>query len=104
MESVWQTALVAEEEGKIVGVIAGMIGQSMVSTDPVMQELIFFVTPSKRGHGTELLGAFENMARQMGCKHVLMVFMGNLHRKAMERFYTRSGYAFLEAQFIKCIQ
>jgi hypothetical protein len=50
MEAVWHNSLVMEAiddpaiQGKIVGVIAGMIGSAMVSTDPVMQELIWFLS------------------------------------------------------------
>ena len=110
MKAVYDNALVMEYvedaaiQGKIVGVIAGMIGASMVSTDPVMQELIFFISKEHRKHGTELLKRFERMAKDRGCKHVLMVFMGELRREVMERYYRGQGYRLLECQYIKCLQ
>lgn len=110
MKAVYNNALVMEYtedamiEGKIVGVIAGIIGASMVSTDPVMQELIFFISKEHRKYGTELLKRFEEMASDRGCKHVLMVFMGELRRAVMERYYRQQGYRLLECQYIKCLR
>ena len=101
MEAVYDTALVMCEGEKVVGVIAGVIGASMVSTAPVMQELIWFVSKAHRKHGTKLLGEFEQFARQRGCKHILMVHLGGANKEIMERFYTRSGYKLLELQYIK---
>jgi len=103
MESVWQTSLVMEEDGKIVGVIAGIIVSAMVSIGYTMQEIIYFVTKSYRGKGISLLTAFEHMSREMGCQNIVMVHMGNIYRNAMERIYTNLGYVFLEAQYIKCL-
>ena len=109
MEAVWHNSLVMEAiddpaiQGKIVGVIAGMIGSAMVSTDPVMQELIWFVSKGYRKYGCELLKRFEQLARDRGCKQILMVHLGTSNRDIMERYYTRQGYKLLELQYIKCL-
>lgn len=109
MEATYPNALVMEDTdhpsvaGKIVGVIAGVIGESIVSTEKVMQELVWFVKKEYRGCGDELLERFEGLSKDRGCGQLLMVHMGNLHRKAFERFYTRRGYELLECQYLKCL-
>lgn len=109
IESTYDNALAMEDTdhpsvaGKIVGVIAGIIGESVVSTDKVMQELLWFISKDYRGYGAELLERFEKLSKDRGCKQIVMVHMGNLHRRAFERFYTRRNYELLELQYIKCL-
>lgn len=103
MKSVYKTALVMTIDEKIVGVIAGVIGQSMVSVEPVMQELIWFVSKGYRKYGCKLLKRFEQFSKDRGCKQLLMVHLGNTNREIMECFYKRSGYELMECQYIKCL-
>ena len=80
-------ALIAEEEGKVCGGLAGF-------TDPYAEEDFFFVSelfviPEKkrRGIGKALLSALETELAERGIRTVQLISIGD-----NEAFYENSGY------------
>ncbi len=85
------TGFVAEEGGRIIGFLLGLISQ----TDP-QEGLVHLVTcdPSCRQQGvaSALYGAFAARAGQLGCAR-LVVTMSPRNREAV-RFHQRLGFRF----------
>lgn len=101
MEKVRETSLILEHEGRLVGVIAGVIGEALSSSGKVMQELVWYVSKEYRAKGTLLLKEFERFSKSLGCEKILMVHLGNLNSDVMKRFYERAGYRVMEVHYIK---
>lgn len=98
-----QSALVMEEDGKIVGVIAGKFVQFPVSDYKVFQEVIWYVLPEHRKHGIRLFKESEKHCKSIGMQAVIMGNMANLNNEKMDRFYQSQGYKTLEVQWIKIL-
>ena len=94
-------SIILEADGNIIGCIGGKIGQGMVSTDKVYEEMIWYVTKAYRSHGVMLLRALEKMCKEWGVNKILMVHVGNLKAEQMREFYLRQGYKFLESHYLK---
>lgn len=91
-------AFVCEIDGKVVGMIAGMISQGMFCAGKTMQELVWFVDNEHRSCGMRLLAAFEKYAIDNGCSDILMIgFDGD---KVCE-FYDIVGYKLLQKTYRK---
>lgn len=104
MPKMVETSMVLEHENEIVGVIAGFITSHIVSKEPLMQEVIWFVSKKHRRNGIKLYRAFEHMCEKMGIKQLVMVNMGNTDNDMFERFYESEGFNLLEMQYIKNLE
>ena len=96
--------LVAEREGKIVGVIGGLISRSIFNKDEVVgQEAIWYMSKDERkgSLGIRLMKAFERTCKEKGAKFIVMIHMSNLLAKSLGRFYSSMKYKLMEVQFIK---
>lgn len=91
-------ALCAEEEGRLVGMIAGVSSAIIFSKELAMQELVWYVEPRMRKCGLHLLREFERRAFEMGVTSVMMVSMAG---DAAQDIYPKLGYKELHKTFIK---
>lgn len=98
-----QSALVMEEEGRIVGVIAGKFVQFPISDYKIFQEVIWYVLPEYRKHGIRLFKETEKHCKSIGMQAVIMGNMANLNNEKMGKFYASQGYKTLEVQWIKIL-
>ena len=91
--------LVFEVEGKVEGVIFGVVCPAFFSNDSVLQELALY---SRKGTGAlHLIDAFEEEGRLLGVKKIVVGSKpGYCDLSAL---YTRRGYTLLEEQFMKGI-
>lgn len=103
IESAEHIVLVAEVEGKIVGIAGGL-------TFPLYfnhahrsgQELFLYVEPGLRdGTGGRLLTALEDEARAIGCKSWAMIALDKVEPELTGRLYRRRGYRASEHSYIK---
>ena len=96
-------SFVAEENGKIIGVIAGIISPSIFDKRQLFaQEAIWYVTKKARGIvGFKLIKVFEEECRKLGAKMISMICMSNLNFDILDRFYKNDGFALLENHYIK---
>ncbi len=60
-----------------------------------------FVREGHRGQGVKLYRAFEQWARDRGCKAVRMVHLADVMPDRVARFYERAGFAVIETHFSK---
>jgi N-acetylglutamate synthase-like GNAT family acetyltransferase len=98
--------ILAQEGEKIIGIIGGMLSPSIFDENEIIiQEAMWYVEPEYRKGtlGTDLLLLFEEIAKELGINHIVMVCMGNLNFEILNRFYVKNGYKLLENQFIKTI-
>lgn len=93
-------AIVLEEDGVIVGIMAGLITKIFFSEDVALQELVWYV---KKGYrGLIMLNVFEKFAGAMGATKIIV---GNKPAfYDLTRLYLRRGYTMIENQFAKNVE
>jgi len=96
-----ESALVMEEEGKIVGVIGGHFIQFLGSDFKAFQEVMWYILPEHRKNGLKLFKETERHCKSIGISAIIMCYMANLNSEKMKKFYKAQGYMPLEVQWIK---
>lgn len=89
------------EEGRPVGMIAGMIVECITNGKPCLQEVVWYVNEQYRSNGHKLLKEMESCAKHLGCSSVVMGLMCNSQQDRLDRVYRRLGYKPFEVQYIK---
>jgi GNAT superfamily N-acetyltransferase len=86
-------ALVAEDDGGVIGLITTHIRHTMNHAAPLAQITLLVVDEARRGAGVgrELVTAAEAWARGCGCKRIVVTTA--LHRGEAHAFYERLDYA-----------
>jgi GNAT superfamily N-acetyltransferase len=86
-------ALVAEDEGDVIGLITTHIRHTVNHAAPLAQITLLVVDEARRGTGVgrELVTAAEAWARGCGCKRIVVTTA--LHRGEAHAFYERLDYA-----------
>lgn len=95
--------LVAEEDGKIVG-MAGAITFPLYfnASHRSAQELFWYVKPGLRnGTGRHLIEALESEAKERGCESIIMIALDKVSPEATGRYYARRGYRAAEHSWIR---
>ena len=91
-------AFVAEVDGKIVGMISGVIGSKVFTASRTLQEMGWFVSKKNRGVGIRLLRAFENEGKIRGCSDILI---GGFASDPSNEIYKKLGYREVQTSYIK---
>jgi len=100
-DSAYPTSFALVHEDKVVGILAGRIGNDICSKRPVYEELVWFMTKKFRRHGMKLLNHAEGWCRD---KHISRITMCCMHNSVTEKLwalYTKMGYRPMETRFIK---
>ena len=89
--------LVAEEGGEVKGYLLGYVQTTFFATGPVgyIEQVIVDDAARRKGLGRELVGRFEDWARQAGCR------LAALASRHAGEFYKSMGYEELAAYFRK---
>jgi GNAT superfamily N-acetyltransferase len=95
--------LVAEREGKVLGMVGLRIERSYVSDDRYVQIRDFVVGSEHRGKGVgrTLLSAAEDWARRRGARDVMLTT--HKRRTDAHRFYRSMGYEATGYRFYKAL-
>jgi len=95
------TALVAVEDGRIVGLVTGhRLATLHAPTDAAqLTTLVVSSATRRRGIGARLVKAIEDWARQQGCTRVTLTT--GLQRADAHRFYEVSGYEHSGRRYLK---
>lgn len=87
---------VAEDEGVIVGMIAGYLTGMFFNPKYLLaQDLVLYVQPEFRGHGAtvvRLIKSFERWAKDSGAFRVLLGITVGINDEQAEGLYARLGY------------
>ena len=90
------------EEGEtIIGALGWLEFPDLWSGERTAQELFWFVDPGRRGRGMWLLKKFEKMAREHGCRRVIMTCLEDSMARDLNIFYLAFGYQPLERNYVK---
>lgn len=95
--------LLLKEENRSVGMLVGMVGSPVFSDDLIASELAWFIEPEYRGSrkALQLVYAYEEWARRMGCKNVSMSLLTTLTDAS--KTYERLGYTKTEISYLKAL-
>ena len=93
---------VVEEEGVVVGFLAGLLSTSNAFNLKLAHELGWYIAPEHRGSaaGTLLISRFEDWAIEVGAYYVTMSYNPSLN-KELSVFYERNGYIQAEVTYVK---
>lgn len=95
-----QVVLVAEEDGKVVGVLAGMITPYVFNTTKtVFQETIWYVEKEHRGEAGKL--PMETLLTLLDVDYTIFANMHNSYAGIIDRFYTKLGFKPFETHWIR---
>ncbi len=94
--------LVLEVDGAVVGFIAGL-AMPLLGNRHVLQvtELAYWIQPDHRGHGVQLLQAFQDAARERGAKYLNMISLESSMPDVVRRLYESQGFEHSETVFTK---
>jgi len=86
--------VVAEQDGVIVGMLAGYVTESFFCDVLFASDYVFYVSPAARGRMTaaRLVRAFEAWARERGAAKVVPSISSGLEMDRTYRFYIALGY------------
>lgn len=104
MNKLYETSFVLEMEGKIVGVLGGMIANYPLNGELLYQELVWFVNKKYRLHGIRLFRKLEEYCHTNKIKKIGVALMANSKAKKLETFYERMGFEYLEKHYIKNLE
>jgi GNAT superfamily N-acetyltransferase len=92
MATGWATALVAENEGEVLGLATGHVLPVLHHTGLIARLTTLVVAESARGRGVgkQLVEAIEVWGRERGCQRIAVTTA--LHRDGAHAFYERLGY------------
>jgi len=98
-------AIVAVQDGRMVGFLAGLITPWLLDHNRLaFEEIAWFVSkPDRAGTvGIKLYAAAERAAREAG---VVGMYMGSLASgdAAVDKFYDRKGFKRIETKWMKCL-
>ena len=94
-------ALCAEENGRIVGMIAGVASAIIFAKELAMQEMVWYVEPTSRKCGLHLLREFEKRSTELGVHYVMMIGMSG---DPIISLYSRLGYTETQNVFMKRLE
>lgn len=99
----YQLLAVAEKNGEIVGVSAGvkspLLGNSTVFSGI---EMVWWIEPEHRGRlGAKLFAYMEILAKQAGIKYWCMSSLQSSNPHRVNAFYERRGYHLTEMTFMR---
>jgi GNAT superfamily N-acetyltransferase len=89
------------EGGTLVGGIGGVAFKDLSMGRMQAQEAFWFVTEESRGEGLKLLDAFEQWAKEKGCRDILVAHLADSMPERLERIYRMRGYRMTETIYRK---
>lgn len=96
--------LVVEKENKIIGIIAGIVTNSLFDKyQKLGQEIIWYITKEERKGTTaiRLLEKFEEECKRRGANIIVMIHMANLNADVLDKLYKMRGFKLAESHYFK---
>ena len=97
--------LLAENDSKIVGILACMLEYSLMGVEDTAIEMSWWVSPEARNSriAIKMIDAFEYWGTKLGVKRFVLSSMENEHAKSIDKFYLRKKYIKMENSYLKVI-
>ena len=90
-------AIVAEEDGVVVGMIVCFVSPMLFTSQVIGQEVVWYVKKEHRGQGLRLLKYMENLLKSLNCVAIMMVGLD----VDVYRMYERLGYFEFQRSYFK---
>jgi len=102
MPSFVKSSLIMAVEGKIVGVIGGIVNRCPTDGTLMFQEALWFVKKEYRSRSERLLEAMESYAKNvLHVSKLVMCSFGGDRRDTKDRFWRKRGYVPFEVHYLK---
>jgi GNAT superfamily N-acetyltransferase len=85
----------------ITGALGAVLAPGLFNAKTYATEAFWYVIPGYRGHGVELLLAFQEWAKNAGAHYVAMIHLLNLQPEHLSRLYRKMGYNPIETNYLK---
>lgn len=95
------TIFVGLDQGEVVGVIAGVVTNQLLSNKLLFQEMMWYVDKNHRGEGTKLMDHMEDWCKDQGIEKIVMCRMHNSMPETLGKFYEKIGYSPFETHYVK---
>ncbi|MAK37096.1 MAG: GNAT family N-acetyltransferase [Flavobacteriaceae bacterium] len=94
---------IAEHEGKIVGMLVGLVSEHFFGHDLMASDLTFYIDKEHRGGtlGVRLMRQFEAWAKCMGARVISLGISTEIDAKRTGELYLRMGYRVTGEMFVK---
>lgn len=95
--------VVVEREGVVVGMLGAYVTEYYFSTAKIVQDLLVFVEPTRRGGAAAMLliSALLDWAKQAGASEVCLGVTAGINNAAAEKLYEHVGFARIGSIFKK---
>lgn len=95
MEPKAGVGILAEEDGKCHGIMAGWALRNFYNDDICARDMILYVRKSKRGGttGMRMVREFERWAKEVGAKEITIGISAAIDNDKATRFYQALGYS-----------
>jgi GNAT superfamily N-acetyltransferase len=93
------SALLAERDGKVIGMLGYIVYEHFVSGETFAGEVFWWVEPEFAGDGPRLMREAEKRAKQAGAVEMQMI----APTEKVAKFYERCNYAFVESTYQKTL-
>lgn len=92
-------AVMETDRGMFAGLFVAVLNRNLLTAQPSMGEILFYVDPGSRGHGKRLLTYAEAWARDNGCQRSTLCHLERTPE--LETAYRRWGYVPIERAYSK---
>lgn len=94
--------LLAIEDFKTVGMVAGIAREFIFSRERHATEIVWWVdVEHRKGPGQKLQEAFVYWAQKVGCKYLHMTLLQNKDAPKLKKLYKQLGFKLMEQAWIK---
>lgn len=86
--------IVAERDGKLIGMLGGMVSEHFFSRDTYACDFVVFIDPEHRGGSTviRMIKLFEQRAKDLGAKEVSLGISTEVNTERTANLYEKLGY------------
>lgn len=85
------------------GILAGVEYKSMINSNRIFQEIIWFVNRDFRRHGIYLLNKAQEFLKSNGINIMIMAVLENSKTEKIKNLYSRLGFKPMEVHYIRTL-
>jgi GNAT superfamily N-acetyltransferase len=93
--------LALKEDNNFIGAIGLVVTPSLEDGVMTCMEAFWYVDENHRGQGLKLLIKGQKVAKEMGAKRMVMMFLENSMPEKVKNVYERMGYNLIQTSYFK---
>ena len=90
-----------KKDNKFIGAIGLVTTPSLEDGVMTCMETFWYVDEKHRGQGLKLLLKGEKVAKEMGAKRMMMMYLENSMPSKVKSVYERMGYKYIQTSYLK---